>query len=144
MRVLTLFALAGGVSLGVLAGDGFAGASGTNVGTRARASTPAATTTASESNPGANKCGCYEDSAGSCHCAKKSQCGCPGECEPSGCEQKREKEFAKEAQDELKRQQQEDKKRNAELARKQEELDKKDAEKRERGSLRGLRLIEQK
>ena len=141
MRVLTLFALAGGVSLGVLAGNGFARAGGSNT----RASNSAATTTAaSESNPAANKCGCYEDSAGSCHCAKKSQCGCPGECEPSGCEQKRQKEFAKEAQDELKRQQQEDKKRNAELAKKQEELDRKDAEKRERGGLRGLRLIEQK
>ena len=149
MRVLTLFALAGGVSLGVLAGNGFARAGGTNSpsqnGAKDHPSTSAATTTAaSESNPAANKCGCYEDGAGGCHCAKKSQCGCPGECEPSGCEQKREKEFAKEAQDELKRQQQEDKKRNAELAKKQEELDKKDAEKRERGGLRGLRLIEQK
>jgi hypothetical protein len=137
MRVLTLFALAGGVSLGWYgAGNGPIRARAAN----ARASAP---TAAVESTPATNKCGCYEDSAGSCHCAKKNQCGCPGECEPAGCEEKRQKEFAKEAQEELKRQQQEDKKRNAELAKKQEELERQDAQKRERG-LRGLRLIEQK
>ena len=134
MRVLILFALAGGMSLGLVASRaGTAAAGGAAV---AKA--------AAEPGPAQNKCGCYEDSSGSCHCAKKNQCGCPGECEPAGCEEKRQKEFAKEAQEELKRQQQEDKKRNAELAKKQEELDRKDAEKRERGGLRGLRLIEQK
>jgi hypothetical protein len=134
MRVLTFFALACGVSLGVAAGAR-AGASTSNK--------PAASAAAAESNPAANKCGCYADDAGVCHCSKKNQCGCPGECEPAGCEEKRQKQFAKEAEEELKRQQQEDKKRNAELAKKQEELDRKDAAKRERG-LRGLRLIEQK
>ena len=94
------------------------------------------------SGPPTNTCGCYEDSAGMCRCVKKNRCGCPGECEPSGCEEKRSKELDKQTQQELKRQQEEDKKRNAELEKKRDELDRKDAEKRERG-LRGLRLIEQ-
>lgn len=93
--------------------------------------------------PPLNACGCYEDSSGSCHCTKKSKCGCPGECEPAGCEAKRDKELNKETQQELKKQQDEDKKRNAELEKKREELEKKDSEKTDRG-LRGLRLIEDK
>lgn len=106
-----------------------------------KAPVPAAAS--STATPAQNKCGCYEDSAGACHCAKKNRCGCPGECEPAGCEQKRQKQHDKETAEELKRQQSEDKKRNAELTKKREELDRKDDEKRERGGLRGLRLIEQ-
>ena len=139
MRALTLFALAVGLSIGFVAAPSPAPAaqqkeSGT---AQKEAAAPA------PGSPALNKCGCYEDSGGACHCAKKNQCGCPGECEPAGCEEKRQKQLAKETEQELKAQQQEDKKRSAELAKKREELDKKDAEKRER-TLRGLRLIEQK
>jgi len=42
-----------------------------------------------------NACGCYRDSAGGCFCAKKAKCGCPGDCEPKGCDEKREKQLQK-------------------------------------------------
>src|SRR5687768_16820359 len=98
MRVLTFFALACGVSAGLVM-----------VEARAGSGAPAASSAA----PAQNACGCYEDSAGACICAKKNKCGCPGECEPAGCEEKRQKQLAKETEEELKQQQQEDKKRNA-------------------------------
>jgi hypothetical protein len=101
-----------------------------------------AATAPAPSAPATNACGCYEDNAGQCHCVKKSKCGCPGACEPAGCEDKRAKQLDKETQLELKKQQEEDKKRNAELARKQEEYEAKESQKRERG-LRGLRLVEE-
>jgi hypothetical protein len=129
MRVL-IVSLACGVSLGSMSAFSSASAA------------PDKGAEASSSTPASNACGCYEDSAGACHCAKKSKCGCPGECEPAGCEEKRQKQLDKETSEEIKRQQSEDKKRNAELEKKREELDRKDAQKRERG-LRGLRLIEQ-
>ena len=50
-----------------------------------------------------NACGCYRSESGSCYCDKKAKCGCPGECEPKGCEEKREKEIEKEIQSETKR-----------------------------------------
>jgi hypothetical protein len=43
-----------------------------------------------------NACGCYQTDAGSCVCDKKARCGCPGLCEPQGCEQRREKVLQKE------------------------------------------------
>lgn len=43
-----------------------------------------------------NACGCYQDAMGSCLCSRKATCGCPGECEPKGCEEKREKVLQKE------------------------------------------------
>jgi hypothetical protein len=92
-------------------------------------------------SPPTNACGCYEDGAGQCHCVKKSKCGCPGACEPAGCEEKRAKELDKEAKAETKRQQDEERKRNAELEKKREEMEKKEAEKQNKG-LRGLRLVE--
>jgi hypothetical protein len=91
--------------------------------------------------PPTNACGCYEDSAGQCICTKKSKCGCPGACEPAGCEEKRAKELEKEAKAETKRQQDEERKSKAELERKRDELEKKEAEKQNKG-LRGLRLVE--
>lgn len=51
----------------------------------------------------ANACGCYQDASGSCLCGKKTRCGCPGECEPKGCEEKREKELRKEIEAETKK-----------------------------------------
>ena len=50
-----------------------------------------------------NHCGCYRDPSGACFCAKKATCGCPGECEPRGCEEKREKDLQKEIQAETKK-----------------------------------------
>jgi len=92
--------------------------------------------------PPLNACGCFSDASGACGCVKKSRCGCPGECEPAGCEEKRQKELQKEADAELKRQQEEDRKRNAELAKKREEMEREESEKRDK-NLRGLRLVEE-
>jgi hypothetical protein len=50
-----------------------------------------------------NACGCYQTDSGSCYCDKKAKCGCPGECEPKGCEEKRQKEIDKEISAETKR-----------------------------------------
>jgi hypothetical protein len=50
-----------------------------------------------------NKCGCYKDTAGTCFCDKKAKCGCPGDCEPKGCEEQRDKELQKEIQAETKK-----------------------------------------
>ena len=50
-----------------------------------------------------NKCGCYKDGAGTCFCDKKAKCGCPGDCEPKGCEEARNKELEKEIQAETKK-----------------------------------------
>ncbi|HEX3901694.1 MAG TPA: hypothetical protein VH853_02525 [Polyangia bacterium] len=50
-----------------------------------------------------NKCGCYKDSAGTCFCDKKAKCGCPGDCEPKGCEDQRDKELQKEIDAETKK-----------------------------------------
>jgi hypothetical protein len=49
-----------------------------------------------------NKCGCYKDGA-TCYCDKKAKCGCPGECEPKGCEEKRERDLQKEIEAETKK-----------------------------------------
>lgn len=58
-----------------------------------------------------NACGCYRDSAGICLCDRKAKCGCPEECEPKGCEEKRAKELEKEIQTETKRAKDAEKKR---------------------------------
>ncbi len=50
-----------------------------------------------------NKCGCYKNSQGTCFCDKKAKCGCPGDCEPKGCEAAREKALQKEIQAETKK-----------------------------------------
>jgi hypothetical protein len=50
-----------------------------------------------------NKCGCYKDDGGTCYCDKKAKCGCPGECEPKGCEEARNKELQKEIDAETKK-----------------------------------------
>ena len=63
-----------------------------------------------------NACGCYQKSDGSCVCGRGSKCGCPEECEPKGCEEKRQKEMDKEIQAETKKAQDAEKKRNEEAA----------------------------
>ena len=50
-----------------------------------------------------NKCGCYKDGAGTCFCDKKAKCGCPGDCEPKGCDAKREQQMKKEIEAETKK-----------------------------------------
>jgi hypothetical protein len=50
-----------------------------------------------------NACGCREGAPGQCVCERKSRCGCPGECEPKGCEEKRAKQLEKEIQVETKK-----------------------------------------
>ncbi len=60
-----------------------------------------------------NACGCGRDTTGSCFCQKAARCGCPGECEPKGCEDKRVKQLEKEIEAETKRAADEDRKRNA-------------------------------
>jgi hypothetical protein len=50
-----------------------------------------------------NACGCYKGGSGNCYCDKGAKCGCPGECEPKGCEEKRERELEREIQSETKR-----------------------------------------
>jgi hypothetical protein len=78
-----------------------------------------------------NECGCYQDDSGGCKCTRKSKCGCPGECEPVGCEEKRVKEAEKAAEAELKRIAAREKKKAAEAARaaKQKEKAEKASEK---------------
>ncbi|HZL20816.1 MAG TPA: hypothetical protein VFG23_23990 [Polyangia bacterium] len=66
---------------------------------------------AAEGTP--NKCGCYKDSAGTCFCAKKGKCGCPGDCEPKGCEEQRDKEIQKEIDAETKKAEASQNKRSA-------------------------------
>lgn len=66
-----------------------------------------------------NACGCYQDTAGQCICTRKSKCNCPGECEPKGCEEKRQKEIDREIKEETQKAQAADKKRQEEEAAKE-------------------------
>lgn len=43
-----------------------------------------------------NACGCTQTDSGACICDKKARCGCPGQCEPRGCEAERERTFQRE------------------------------------------------
>jgi hypothetical protein len=60
-----------------------------------------------------NACGCYKDTAGACFCGKKGKCACPGDCEPKGCEEKRNKEIQKEVDAETKKAHEADKKQRS-------------------------------
>jgi hypothetical protein len=55
-----------------------------------------------------NACGCYGDGAGNCYCDRKAKCGCPGECEPKGCEERRQRQLEKEINAETKRAEQQE------------------------------------
>jgi hypothetical protein len=57
---------------------------------------------AAEAAPARNNCGCYKDGS-TCFCDKKAKCGCPGDCEPKGCEEQRDKELQKEIDAETKK-----------------------------------------
>ncbi len=50
-----------------------------------------------------NSCGCYKDDTGTCYCDKKAKCGCPGDCEPKGCSEAREKQIQKQIEAETKK-----------------------------------------
>src|SRR5262245_23985214 len=81
-----------------------------------------------------NACGCYAKGNG-CVCTnKKAKCECPGECEPAGCDEKRNKEAEKEYSDAVKKAQDEEKQREAAEKKKvqDEEKKRKDAEAAER------------
>jgi hypothetical protein len=84
------------------------------VGGRAQAKAKSKTVTA-DAGPkkDVNACGCYKDGAGACFCGKKGKCACPGECEPKGCEEKRNKEIQKEVDAETKKAHEADKKQRA-------------------------------
>ena len=72
-----------------------------------------------------NACGCYQKSGG-CVCTnKKAKCECPGECEPVGCEEKRNKAMEKEYSDAVKHAQDEDKKREEAETKKAQDAEKK-------------------
>jgi hypothetical protein len=62
--------------------------------------------------PRVNRCGCYEESPGVCKCRRNSSCGCPGQCEPLGCEEKRQKDLARRMEEELKRIRDDERERN--------------------------------
>ncbi|HEX7508590.1 MAG TPA: hypothetical protein VF550_17590 [Polyangia bacterium] len=58
-----------------------------------------------------NACGCSGE-GDYCICEKKAKCGCPGECEPKGCEVERQKQLQKEIEAETKRAKEEEKARS--------------------------------
>ena len=62
----------------------------------------------------ANKCGCTRnESNNTCSCSKGAKCGCPGDCEPKGCEEKREAQMKKEIEAETKKAAEADKRHKA-------------------------------
>jgi hypothetical protein len=75
--------------------------------------TPLRPTQAADAEGAVNACGCGRDLRGACYCQKVARCGCPGDCEPNGCEEKRAKQLEKEIMAETKRAADEDRKRNA-------------------------------
>lgn len=61
-----------------------------------------------------NACGCYRK-GNSCVCTNKNaKCECPDDCEPVGCDEKRQKEMDREMAAEVKRAEEQEKKRDAE------------------------------
>ena len=103
VAMVALFAL----TLAVRVGDGFANDKAKGPSASAKAGPP----------PGEsiNACGCYHDAKGGCVCTdKKGKCECPGECEPVGCDEKRDKEMQREMAAEIKRAQEDEKRRKQE------------------------------
>ena len=60
-----------------------------------------------------NACGCTQTDSGACICDKKARCGCPGQCEPRGCEAQREKTFQRELDAETRKARETDRQRTA-------------------------------
>ena len=105
-------------SLPLLASMGLLGATGVTAALAFQLGMWTAGGTAQAAPPPSNTCGCYRDSVGTCYCGKKAKCGCPGECEPRGCEEKRAKEIEKEIEAEAKRARDAEKKQQDEQAEK--------------------------
>ena len=61
--------------------------------------------------PPLNACGCRGEGS-NCICEKRGKCGCPGECEPKGCEEARQKEMQKEIEAETRKAKEQDQARN--------------------------------
>lgn len=59
-----------------------------------------------------NACGCTQTDSGACICDKKAKCGCPGLCEPRGCEAQRERTFQRELDAETRKAREADQQRN--------------------------------
>ena len=76
----------------------------------AKAKSAKAATAADAPKQAVNACGCYKDAAGACFCGKKGKCACAGDCEPKGCEEKRQKAIEKEVAAETKKAHEADKK----------------------------------
>ena len=74
---------------------------------------------AAAASPQVNACGCYRDTAGACFCGRKGKCDCPGDCEPKGCEEKRQKELEKEVEAETRRARELEKKQQDDAAEKE-------------------------
>jgi len=51
--------------------------------------------------PPANACGCWRLQSGYCSCGTLAKCGCPGDCEPSGCVEQRQREGQAKRQQEV-------------------------------------------
>ena len=115
-RAVLWFALAIGLTFALV---GAAGAKG------AKKTKPRSEEFAGPVPPGAapNACGCYRK-GNACVCTSKNgKCECPGECEPIGCEEKRNKEMEKEEADAVRRAQEDDKRREeAEAKRAQDQI----------------------
>jgi hypothetical protein len=108
-RIVVVVALA----VGVLAGRGFA---------KDKPKSPPAAAAKGKPPPGTtvNACGCYRNEGGACVCTdRKAKCECPGECEPVGCSEKRDKELEREMAAEIKRAQDDEKRRQAEQSEKE-------------------------
>jgi len=60
-----------------------------------------------------NACGCTQTDSGACLCDKKARCGCPGQCEPRGCEAQRERSFQRELDAETRKARDADRQRSA-------------------------------
>jgi hypothetical protein len=103
-----------GVGLGFVGsfvGSFVGGSVGGSVGSFAQAKSKGAPAAAAAGpKKDVNACGCYKDGAGACFCGKKGKCACPGDCEPKGCEEKRNKEIEKEVAAETKKAHEADKK----------------------------------
>ena len=102
-----VFAAAVGIAAGAVAGKDSDKSDKSDKKSKAGAEKP------SSAPPGVtlNACGCYAKGNG-CVCTnKKAKCECPGDCEPAGCDAKRNKELEKEYSDAVKHAQDDDKKR---------------------------------
>ena len=120
-RAVLWFGLAMGLMFALA---GVAGAKG------AKKTKPPSEGSAAPVPPGAtpNACGCYRKGNGCVCTSKKGKCECPGECEPVGCEEKRNKEMEQEEADAVRRAQEDDKRREEAEAKRAQDQAKRQAD----------------